>query len=166
MRHLFNVLRDYMHTPNVSWLLLGTSGLRQFIAEQVDRLSTIIPFELKMTPLKPSDFEELIKKRLEFFRINEKINFPIEPEVFSWLHEITGGRLRTVFDLLNRLIYQLHVNELIDKLTLSMVEPIVIQWMAHDRIAMLTEPPKSSPPVWGVREMFPDYGDYPRLTLN
>ena len=166
LRHLFNALRDYLHTPYVSWLLLGTCGLRQFISEQVERLSSIIPFELNMTPLKPSDFEELIKKRLEFFRFNEKIDFPVEPAVFSYLHEITGGRLSTVFDLLKRLIYQLHVDELIDKLTLSMVQPIVTQWMAHDRIAMLTEHPKSGPAVWGVREMSPDYGDYPRFTLN
>ncbi|MBS0351373.1 MAG: hypothetical protein JSR33_09345, partial [Proteobacteria bacterium] len=111
LRYLFNALQDYVQTRGVSWLLVGDEGLRQFIAQQVDRLDDIVNHEVSITPIKQLEYDLLIKKRLEFFRINKKVSSPIEPAVFSYLYEVTKGRLCYIFGLLQRLIGQLHVGD-------------------------------------------------------
>lgn len=134
LRYLFNALRDYIQTRGVSWLLVGDEGLRQFIAQQVDRLDDIVNHEVSIAPIKKLEYDLLIKKRLEFFRINKKVSSPIESAVFSYLYEVTKGRLRYIFGLLQRLIGQLHVGDLTDKLTLDIAKPMVMK-LARDRIA-------------------------------
>ncbi len=134
LRYLFNALRDYIQTRGMSWLLVGDEGLRQFIAQQVDRLDDIVNHEISITPIEKLEYDLLIKKRLEFFRINKKVASPIEPAVFSYLYEVTKGRLRYIFGLLQRLIGQLHVGDLTDRLTLDIAKPMVMK-LARDRIA-------------------------------
>ena len=51
LKRLFNELRDYIQTNNVSWLLVGDVGLRSFIAQQVDRLDDIVSYETEIKPL-------------------------------------------------------------------------------------------------------------------
>lgn len=134
LRYLFNALRDYIQTKGISWFLVGDVGLRQFIAQQVDRLDDIVSYEVDIHPIKKTEYQELIHKRLEGYKSNPKVVSPIEPKVFDYLYEITKGRLRYVFGLLQRLIGKLHVGDLTDKLTLDIVKPMIVQ-LAHDRIA-------------------------------
>ncbi|NVM38595.1 MAG: hypothetical protein HWN81_23610 [Candidatus Lokiarchaeota archaeon] len=51
MKYLFNALRDYIQTEDVSWILVGDVGLRRFIAQEVDRLDDIISYEIDLLPL-------------------------------------------------------------------------------------------------------------------
>ncbi len=134
LRYLFNTLRDYLQTRGMSWLLVGDCGLRQFITHQAARLDEIISDEINLSPLKKLEYEQLIRTRFEFFRFNEKIKSPIEPAVFSYLYELTGGRLRNIFGLLQRLMRQLYVGDLTDRLTLDAAQPMLMKLMACDRI--------------------------------
>jgi hypothetical protein len=133
LHYLFNMLRDYIQTRGMSWLLVGDVGLRSFIAQQVDRLDDIVSHEVDINPIKDFEYKELINKRLEFYRSNPKVSSPIEQEVFTYLYDIARGRLRYIFGLLKRLISKLHVGDLTDKITLEISKPMIIQ-LAHDRI--------------------------------
>ncbi len=134
LRYLFNALRDYIQTRGVSWLLVGDIGLRKFIAQQVDRLDDIISYEVEIGSIKKFEFDELIEKRIQYYRSNPKVYIPIDTDVFSYLYEITRGRLRYIFGLLQRLIGRLQVGSLTDRLTLDIAKPMVIK-LARDRIS-------------------------------
>ncbi|MCW5589598.1 MAG: hypothetical protein KIT27_08055 [Legionellales bacterium] len=133
LKYLFNELRDYIQTKLVSWFLVGDIGLRKFIAQQVDRLDDIVSFEFDIEPLNKSEYEKLIKKRVDFYKINEKSILPIDDEVFFYLFDLTKGRLRYVFGLIKRLTSKLLSGELVDKLSLDIVKPAVIK-LAKERL--------------------------------
>jgi len=132
--YLFNALRDYIQTHGISWILVGDIGLRQFIAHQVDRLDDIVTYETDIKPISKIEFNELINKRIAYFRSNSKVTTPIDHNVFTYLYDVTKGRLRYIFELLNRLITRLHVGELTDKLTLDIAKPMVIQ-LSKERLS-------------------------------
>ena len=134
LQYLFNALRDYIQTRGISWLFVGDVGLRQFIAQHVDRLDDIVSYEVDIQPINKKEFAELIRKRVEYYRANPKVYIPIDDDVFAYLHEITQGRLRYIFGLLQRLIGRLHVGDLTDRLTLDIAKPMVIK-LARDRLA-------------------------------
>jgi hypothetical protein len=127
LKHLFNALRDYIQIDGLSWLLVGDIGLRQFITQYVDRLDDIISFELNIDPLSNEEFKALIDKRARFYRANEKVELPIEIEVFLYLFTITKGRLRYVFGLLFRLMQSLHIGDLTDRITLEIAQSMLVK---------------------------------------
>lgn len=133
LKYLFNAIWDYIQTRGISWLFVGDVGLRQFITQQVDRLDDIVTYETEITPINKSEFDKLINKRIEHYRSNPKVYIPIDHEVFTYLYDVTKGRLRYIFGLLNRLITRVHVGDLTDKLTLDIAKPMVIR-LAKERL--------------------------------
>lgn len=133
LKYLFNALRDYSQTNGLSWLFVGDVGLRKFIAQQVDRLDDIISFEVKIDPLKKEEFKKLILKRVEFYRSNDKAELPVDMDVFSYLFDITRGRLRYIFGLIARLMPSLHIGDLTDRVTLDIAKSMLIK-LAKTRI--------------------------------
>lgn len=134
LKYLFNAIRDYIQTKGLSWLLVGDIGLRQFITQQVDRLDDIVTYETEITPISKTDYDELINKRIQHFKASPKVYIPIDHEVFTYLYDMTKGRLRYIFGLLNRLITRVHVGDLTDRLTLDIAKPMVIR-LARERLA-------------------------------
>lgn len=134
LKYLFNELRDYVQTNNVSWLLVGDVGLRKFIAQQVDRLDDIISYEVEIKALSKEDYSTLIDKRIHFYKSNPNAQLPIDKKVFLYLFDLTKGRLRYVFGLIKRLLNELGIGDLVDKLTLDIVKPMVIK-LARERLA-------------------------------
>jgi hypothetical protein len=134
MKYLFNAMRDYFQTNGISWLLVGDIGLRQFIAQQVDRLDDIISYEEELAPLPHKEYKDVINKRLNYYRSNPKAILPIEQAVFDYLYDITAGRLRYIFGLLQRLTNKLSVGDLTDKITLNIAKPVITE-LAIKRIA-------------------------------
>lgn len=133
LKRLFNSLRDYFQTKNTSWILVGDNGLRRFIAQKVDRLDDIISYEVDVPPIGKIEYDELIQKRLRYYRISESASLPIDHEVLLYLYEKTQGRLRYIFGLLQRLFHALHVGDLTDKVTLNIARPMLIQ-LTQDRV--------------------------------
>ncbi len=133
LKYLFNALRDYVQTDGMSWLLVGDIGLRRFIAQSVDRLDDIVTAEVEVNPLERAEYEALIEKRLDSFKSNEKVIFPIDKDVFTYLYDVTQGRLRYIFGLLHRLVGSLHIGDLSDRLTLKIAKPMISQ-LAKERI--------------------------------
>ncbi|PIQ42604.1 MAG: hypothetical protein COV52_06815 [Gammaproteobacteria bacterium CG11_big_fil_rev_8_21_14_0_20_46_22] len=125
LKYLFNSLRDYMQTDGVSWILVGDTGLRSFIAQEVDRLDDIISHEVFIDPLSEKEFKTLIMRRVEHYRVNKNIELPIDWPAMLYLYRLTNGRLRYIFGLLSRMLRMLHVGDLADKISLEMAKPLV-----------------------------------------
>jgi hypothetical protein len=133
LKTLLNVMRDYLQMNGTSWLLVGDQSLRRFIAQNVDRVDDIIAYETDVTPLSEEDYLAMIKKRVEYFRVNPKITLPVDEEVLLYLYQITKGRLRYIFGLLTRLFNVLQLGTLADRITLELAKPVVIDY-ARERI--------------------------------
>ncbi len=127
LRYLFNALRDYAQTDGISWLLVGDNGLRRFIAQEVDRLDDIISFETSIGPLSKDEFNQLILNRINFYRTSDKVQLPIDMDVFLYLFDMTKGRLRYIFGLIARLMASLHIGDLTDRVTLDIGRPMLIK---------------------------------------
>lgn len=123
--YLFNALRDYMQTDEVSWILVGDTGLRSFIAQEVDRLDDIISHEVFIEPLAKKEFKELVERRVKYYRINKNVELPIDWSVMLYLHQLTHGRLRYIFGLLSRMLRMLHIGDLADKISLDIAKPLI-----------------------------------------
>ena len=141
LKYLFNELRDYIQTDLVSWMLVGDVGLRRFIAQQVDRLDDIVSYEVKIDALSEQEFLNLVNQRVSFYKTHKKAEMPIDQAVFLHLFKITKGRLRYVFGLLKRLLNELSVGDLTDRLTLDITKPMVTR-LAQERIAQYDVTPK------------------------
>ncbi len=133
LKYLFNELRDYIQTKAVSWFLVGDIGLRRFIAQHVDRLDDIVSYEVGLGALDKKEYQELISKRVEFYRNQKKAKLPIDDEIFLYLFDLTEGRLRYVFGLIKRLLNELLTGELVDRLSIDIVKPAVVK-LAKDRL--------------------------------
>lgn len=133
LKYILNALRDYMQTRNTSWFLVGDVGIRAFIARKVDRVDDIISYETFISPLSKENYKLLIDKRVAFYRTSKNTVLPVQQKVFEYLYDITEGRLRYVFGLLQRLMKRLHVGSLIDTMTLDIAKPMIIE-LAHTRI--------------------------------
>lgn len=133
IKTLFNVMRDYFQMNGTSWLLVGDTSLRRFIAQELDRVDDIIAYETDVTPLSEKDYLSMIEKRVEYFRVNTKVTLPVDKTVLLYLYQITNGRLRYIFGLLNRLFNALQLGVLSDRITLELAKPVVINY-ARERI--------------------------------
>lgn len=128
IKTLLNIMRDYFQMNGTSWLLVGDMSLRRFIAQEVDRLDDIIVHETDITPLSEKDYLAMIEKRVRYFRVNSKVELPVDKEVLLYLYKITKGRLRFIFGLLNRLFNSLQVGTLSDRITIELAKPVVINY--------------------------------------
>jgi DNA-binding CsgD family transcriptional regulator len=133
LKTLLNVMRDYFQMSGTSWLLVGDTSLRRFIAQEVDRVDDIITHETDITPLSEKDYLAVIDKRIEYFRVNPKVTLPVDKEVLLYLYQITKGRLRYIFGLLSRLFNVLQLGVLSDRITLELAKPAIINH-ARERI--------------------------------
>lgn len=122
---LLNVMRDYFQIPGSSWLLVGDTQLRKFIAQKIDRLDDIIVCDIEITPLSNRDYNDLINKRITHFRANERVKLPVDKAVWDYLFEVTRGRLRYIFGLLNRLFNAFKLGELTEYINLEMAKPAI-----------------------------------------
>ncbi len=133
-KYLFNAIRDYIQTDGISWMLVGDVGLRKFIAQQVDRLDDIVSYEIDIHPLSKEEYHALIEKRINYYRSNAQATLPIDKEVLDYLYDITKGRLRYIFGLLQRLVNDLSLGDLTDKITMEIAKPMIIK-LAKDRVS-------------------------------
>lgn len=134
IKTLLNIMRDYFQITGTSWLLVGDMSLRRFIAQEVDRVDDIVAHETDITPLSEKDYLAMIDKRVSYFRVNPKVELPVDKDVLLYLYNITKGRLRFIFGLLNRLFNALQVGTLTDRVTLELAKPVVINY-SKERIS-------------------------------
>jgi len=125
LEYLFNAARDYFQINNISWLLVGDVGLRSFVARRIDRLDDIISHDIFVKPLSKKLYNELINKRLTYYKINKKAVFPLNREIFDYIYDITDGRLRYIFGLVYSLINKLYVGKLVQEISTTLAKETI-----------------------------------------
>lgn len=125
LMQLLNVMRDYFQQRNCSWILVGDQNLRRFIAQKIDRLDDIIMNEIRIDPISIDELQLLIDKRIKRYAINKNVTMPVDRAVWEYLYNLTKGRLRYVFGLMNRLYEALKLGVLTDYITLEIAKPII-----------------------------------------
>lgn len=133
LSYLFNAARDFFQIENLSWLLVGDVGISSFIASRVDRLDDIISDRVFIKPLDKTDYHELIKKRIESYRLNKNNEFPLNQDVFDYLYDITGGRLRYIFGLIYSLLNRVQIGKLVQNVSLELARDTITA-LAQERI--------------------------------
>lgn len=133
LSYLFNAARDFLQIENISWLLVGDVGISSFIASRVDRLDDIISDRVFIKPLDKTDYHKLIKKRIEYYRLNKNSEFPINQDVFDYLYDLTDGRLRYIFGLIYSLLSRVQIGKLVQKISLDLAKD-TITTLARERI--------------------------------
>jgi len=109
-------------------------GISSFIASRVDRLDDIISERIFIKPLNKKDYHKLIKRRIEYYRISKKSEFPLNEDVFDYLYDITSGRLRYIFGLVYSLLNRLQIGKLVQKVSLELAKNTITS-LAQERIA-------------------------------
>jgi len=133
LEYLFNAARDYLQIDNISWLLVGDIGIRSFISRRVDRLDDIISYEITIKALTKAIYHNLIRKRLDYYKIKRAVEFPLNEEVFDYLYDITNGRLRYIFGLIYVVTKRLQVGKLVQKISIDLAKK-TIGALAKERI--------------------------------
>ncbi len=133
LEYLFNAARDYFQISNISWFLVGDIGLRSFIARRVDRLDDIVSSDVFIKPLSKQYYHTLIKRRLDYYKLKKQAQFPINLDVFDYLYEITGGRLRYIFGLIYVLIQRLQVGKILQTASTELAKQTIAA-LALERI--------------------------------
>ena len=133
IKMLLNIMRDYFQMSGTSWLLVGDTSLRRFIAQEIDRVDDIIAHETEVTPLSETAYLAMIEKRVAYYQASPKVTLPVDKKVLLYLYQVTKGRLRYIFGLLSRLFNVLQLGILIDCITLELAKPVVINY-AKERL--------------------------------
>lgn len=133
LSYLFNAARDFFQIENISWLFVGDIGISSFIARKVDRLDDIISDRVFIKSLNKETYHQLIQKRIEYYRLDKKNEFPLNQEVFDYLYDVTKGRLRYIFGLTYSLLNRLQIGKLVQKISFDLaVETITA--LARERM--------------------------------
>jgi hypothetical protein len=133
LAHLFNAVRDYLQIANISWFLVGDIGLRSFIARRVDRLDDIISYDVSIKPLDKKLYHELIHKRLAYYSLKRKTEFPFNAEIFDYIYDVSEGRLRYVFGLVYAMSNRLHLGKIVQNISLELAKSTITA-LAQERL--------------------------------
>lgn len=133
LAYLFNAARDYLQIANVSWLLVGDVGLRSFIARRVDRLDDIISYDVTIKSLTKTLYHQLIQKRIEYYSLHKKTQFPFNKAIFDYLYDITEGRLRYIFGLIYAMSNRLYLGKIIQEVSTDLAKA-TISALAQERL--------------------------------
>lgn len=105
IRFFLNDIRDVIQREGFSWILVGDSGLRNFITENVDRLDDIVTLEIAIEPLSLNEVHEVIDKRIKALTQKGKRPIvPVEKKLIDALYRASGGRIRQIFGIATRLL--------------------------------------------------------------
>lgn len=112
-----NDIRDSLQLPGFSWLLVGKTGLSQFVTRKVPRLRSIISHDVVLRPLSRSDVHQAIRKRLEVCAIaGRRPRSPIHAELLDDIYEVSAGSLREIFMICSKLCLAVAADPLYDEI--------------------------------------------------
>jgi hypothetical protein len=93
-RDCLNNIRDsVLQLPGVRWVLVGATGIVK-TAVSVPRLSGKVADPIKLEPIDSATIEDLVQRRLDYYKIRADATPPVSPEQFKRLYNISGKNLR------------------------------------------------------------------------
>jgi hypothetical protein len=90
---LNNIRDSVLQLPGVRWVLVGATGIVK-TAVSVPRLSGKVANPIKLVPIDSAIIEDLVKTRLQYYKLSEDASPPVSPEQFKRLYNISGRNLR------------------------------------------------------------------------
>ena len=133
LSYLLNAVRDYLQINHISWFLVGDIGLRSFIARRVDRLDDIISYDISIKPLNKKLYHKLICKRLNFYSLKKKAQFPFNEQILDYLYDMSEGRLRYVFGLIYAMSNRLHLGKIVQHISFDLAKATITA-LAQERL--------------------------------
>lgn len=98
----FDNLRDILQVENVSWILSGETGLKEFLKENNPRLYPIIKHTELVLPLSFDSLMESFEHKIKEY--NPEGWIPIERYLLKVFYEETTGSLREFLGLTNKIL--------------------------------------------------------------
>ena len=99
-----NDIRDSLQIPGLSWLLVGDTGLLQFVTHQVPRLRSIITHDVLIEPFSKDELRRIVAKRVAACSLpGEKGISPIETSLVNLIYDAANGSLRDTFAICSKL---------------------------------------------------------------
>lgn len=93
-KRLIEEARDtVLNFPGVRWILCGARGIVRSAAGS-PRLTGVIADPIRVDPIKDSEVVEVIRRRIEVYRLHPAAQSPIEPEGFDHLYRVSHKNLR------------------------------------------------------------------------
>lgn len=120
-----NSIRDILQIDGYTWILVGDSGLRNFIADKVDRLDDIISYSCMIEPLSLEEVQSAIKARVQKYALKSSPIHPLSDDLIQVLYSSTNGRIRQIYGFATRLIHSIEDNLLIEQVTPDVALPII-----------------------------------------
>lgn len=100
--YLVGLLRDLIFTNNYVVICIGEPGIREKLSAS-GRTRSIFGESIVLEELSFEDFTKAIKKRLNYFALDNNYIPPFEHEVYKKVHEYSYGDIRWAFNTLNRM---------------------------------------------------------------
>jgi hypothetical protein len=88
------------------WVLLGGTGLSQYIRHNVPRLAGVISgLQIQLGPLSTDELEQLINQRLQTFAISTPTaHSPVPLSIMKYLYRESAGDIRFTFQVANDIV--------------------------------------------------------------
>ena len=104
LEQFLNSIRDSLQLPGFSWLLVGDTGLSNFVTHQVPRLRSIIAHDILIKPFSKRELSQVVQKRISACSLpNEKGTSPIEEPLINKIYDAARGSLRDTFMICSKL---------------------------------------------------------------
>lgn len=104
MELFLNNIRDSLQLPGFSWLLVGDSGLSDFITHQVPRLRSVVAHDVLIKSFSKNELRQIINKRIVACSLpGEKGTSPIDGTLVNQIYDAAGGSLRDTFMICSKL---------------------------------------------------------------
>ena len=104
LEQFLNSIRDSLQLPGFSWLLVGDTGLSNFVTHQVPRLRSIIAHDILIKPFSKRELSQVVQKRISACSLpNEEGTSPIEEPLINKIYDAARGSLRDTFMICSKL---------------------------------------------------------------
>jgi hypothetical protein len=92
-KHLEELRDSVLNIPGVRWVLCGANGIvRSSVG--TPRLTGRISEPLRLEPLRPDDVPEVIRRRMDEYKVREDADAPVDPDGFLHLYTVLNNNLR------------------------------------------------------------------------
>ncbi len=93
-RRRIEALRDsILNLPGMRWVLCGARGIVRSAASS-PRLTGVIGDPIRLGPIGDTEVAEVIRRRIEVFRMRPEAQAPVEPDGFDHLYRVSNKNLR------------------------------------------------------------------------
>lgn len=101
---LIQQVRDCFLVDHTHWLFVGTTGIEQHVFRASAQVSGIVPFSIRLDPLRSDEVVDLLDRRYRHLRSGLRLVHPISPPDGAALYARYRGQLRAFLSLLSNAV--------------------------------------------------------------